>query len=572
MPSGSPGGQNRFWLGCVKTQCCCYDSLVILGELMRRFVEEVDRRKWTLLPACLDDFIDEVNPVRVIDAFVDALDLAEMSFDVVEPAATGRPSYRPSVLLKLYIYGYLNRVQSSRRLEREAGHNVEGMWLLRRLAPDHKTIADFRKNNGLALRKECARFAELCREMSLLARAGVAIDGSKFKAVNNRNKNFAKAKVQRRHAQLEESVARYLSQLDTADRQEPTEALAAKVARLKEKLTKLSEEMGKLAVYEKQMLASPDQQVSLTDPDSRSMATSGRGSGVVNAQVAVDTEHDLIVAHEVTYSGSDQAQLANMAKQDPRVPRSRHYRNPAQANDVGRQIGLPLRQAGLCLFGGGRRLSLSSGERLPYHKRRRRQDAATLLDHSLSNLFAQIAMYDRPERRITRWEYEHLLDAAQQRLDANPEAMRQRREAVEHPFGTMKPRMGATHFLTKALPGVAAEMTLSVLAYNLTWVMNILGVKPLDRCDRGLKHTTLALDPGAEIPKAVLTRPRPISDATPIALRSPTAGSLPVSRATSTSGGRIIARNKTKVMMLDTEAFMRRLLLQVLPKGVPPHP
>jgi transposase len=214
---------------------------------MRRFVVEADRGQWMLLPECLDDFIDESNPVRVIDVFVDALDLAGMSFAGVEPAATGRPSYHPSVLLKLYIYGYLNRVQSSRRLEREAGHNVEVMWLLDRLAPDHKTIADFRKDNGLAPRNVCARFVELCREMGLLATASVAIDGSKFKAVNNRDRNFTKAKVQRRRAQLEESVARYLSQLDTADRQEPTEALAAKVARLTEKLTKLTEEMGKLA-------------------------------------------------------------------------------------------------------------------------------------------------------------------------------------------------------------------------------------------------------------------------------------------------------------------------------------
>jgi transposase len=281
----------------VKTRLLCYDSLVILrGKLMRRFVEQADRGQSTLLPECLDDFIDESNPVRVIDVFVDALDLAEMSFEGVEPAATGRPSYHPSVLLKLYIYGYLNRVQSSRRLEREAGRNVEVMWLLGRLAPDHKTIADFRKDNGLALRRVCARFVELCREIGLLATASVAIDGSKFKAVNNRDKNFTRAKVERRRAQLEESVARYLSQLDTADRQEPTEALAAKVTRLTEKLTKLKEEMGKLAVYEKQMLASADQQISLTDPDSRSMATSGRGSGVVgyNVQVAVDTEHHLV--------------------------------------------------------------------------------------------------------------------------------------------------------------------------------------------------------------------------------------------------------------------------------------
>ena len=182
---------------------------------MKRFVSGVDRGQSTLLPECLDDFIDESNPVRVIDAFVDALDLGELGFDGVIPEATGRPSYHPSLLLKLYIYGYLNRVQSSRRLEREAGRNVEVMWLLGRLVPDHKTIADFRKDNGPALRKVCARFVELCREMGLLTAASIAIDGSKFKAVNNRDKNFTRAKVERRRAQLEESVARYLSQLDT---------------------------------------------------------------------------------------------------------------------------------------------------------------------------------------------------------------------------------------------------------------------------------------------------------------------------------------------------------------------
>src|SRR6478672_8268652 len=233
-----------------------------------------DRAQSTLLPESLDDWVDESNPVRVIDAFVDALNLAELGFDRVKPAVTGRPSYHPSCLLKLYIYGYLNRVQSSRRLEREAGRNVEVMWLL---VPDHKTVADFRKDNGGAIRKVCARFVELCREMGLLVNASVAIGGSKFKAVNNRDRNFTRAKVERRRAQLEQSVARYLSQLDTADRHEPSEALATKTAHLKEKLAKLESEMQRLAAMEKQMLASPDQQISLTD-----------------------TESHLIVTHEVT--------------------------------------------------------------------------------------------------------------------------------------------------------------------------------------------------------------------------------------------------------------------------------
>src|SRR5476649_2782623 len=274
---------------------------------MKRFVDGSDREQSTLFPECVADWIGEDNPVRVVDVFVDELDLAELGFGGVEPEATGRPSYHPSGLLKLYIYGYLNRVQSSRRLEREAGRNVEVMWLTGRLAPDHKTIADFRKDSGRAIRQVCAQFVALCRTMGLLAQASVAIDGSKFKAVNNRDRNFTRAKMERRMAQIEESVARYLQQLDTADRQEPSEALKTKTSRLKEKIAKLKEQMQRLAKLRVRMLAAPDQQISLTDPDARSMATSGRGSGVVgyNVQVAVDTAHHLIITHEVTNVGTD---------------------------------------------------------------------------------------------------------------------------------------------------------------------------------------------------------------------------------------------------------------------------
>jgi transposase len=252
---------------------------------MKRFIEGVAREQATLFPDFLEDWINGDNPVRVIDAFVDRLGLLTLGFDGAAAAATGRPSYHPAVLLKLYIYGYLTRVQSSRRLEREAGRNVEVMWLTGRLIPDHKTIADFRKDSGGAIKQVCIQFIELCRQMGLLATSSVAIDGSKFKAVNTRDKNFTRNKVERRRAQLEESVARYLAQLDTADRQEPSEELTAKAEHLKEKLVKLESEMQRLAAVEKIMLASPDQQISLTDPDSRSMATSGRGSGVVGYNV-----------------------------------------------------------------------------------------------------------------------------------------------------------------------------------------------------------------------------------------------------------------------------------------------
>ena len=204
----------------------------------------------------------------MVDAFVEGLDLHGLGFDRAEPAETGRPGYHPEVLLKLYVYGYLNRVQSSRRLEREAGRNVEVMWLTGRLAPDHKTIADFRKDNGPAISKVCSQFVELCRRIGLLSVASVTIDGSKFEAVNNRDKNFTKAK------------------------------------------------MARLKVLEGEMLESSDEQISLTDPDVRSMATSGRGSGGVgyNVQAAVETDHHLIVAHDTVQTGSDRAQLVPMGQ------------------------------------------------------------------------------------------------------------------------------------------------------------------------------------------------------------------------------------------------------------------
>lgn len=473
---------------------------------MRRFVEGMDRGQSALFPECLEDWIVEDNPVRVIDVFVDELDLAELGFDGVAPEVTGRPSYHPSVLLKLYIYGYLNRVQSSRRLEREALRNVEMMWLLGRLAPDHKTIADFRKDNGPAIKKVCARFVELCRQMGLLTKASVAIDGSKFKAVNTRDKNFTKGKVERRRQQLEDSVARYLAQLDTADLQDPSEALAAKTAHLKDKLAKLASEMQKLEAYEKAMLASPDQQISLTDPDCRSMATSGRGSGVVgyNVQVAVDTEHHLIIAHEVTNSGSDRAQLANMAMQAKAVlgvdrleaVADRGYYSGEEikaCEDADIAVTLPkpatsgMEAKGQ--FGKHDFVYLAdddayrcpAGEVLSYH-------SATVDDGRAIRRYWTHACVTCPlkarctkakYRVISRWEHEYVMEAAQKRLDENPQAMRQRRETVEHPFGTLKMRMGATHFLMKRLPKVASEMALHVLAYNMTRAISIMGVRPL---------------------------------------------------------------------------------------------
>jgi hypothetical protein len=409
-------------------------------------------------------------------------------------------------LLKLYIYGYLNRVQSSRRLEREAGRNVEVMWLTGRLAPDHKTIADFRKDNGRAIRKVCARFVSLCRRLDLFADAAVAIDGAKFKAVNTRDRNFTRAKMTRRMAQIEESADRYLHQLDSADRQEPSVARTTKTARLKEKIATLKTEMRRLEKLEARMVATPDQQISLTDPDARSMATSGRGSGMVgyNVQAAVDTTHHLIVTHEVTNVGTDRSQLSPMAKQAKAALET-------DALDVVADRGYFSSEEILACDGAGITVTLPkpltsgnkakgrfvkqdfryvvdedvyicpAGERLIYHYTN--VEKGLTLRRYWTNVCQGCAIKDRctsgKERRITRWEHEHVLEAVQRRLDEHPEKMRQRRETVEHPFGTIKSWMGATHFQMKTLKRVGTEMALHVLAYNLKRVMAIMGTAPL---------------------------------------------------------------------------------------------
>ncbi len=473
---------------------------------MKRFVEGVDRGQSTLFPDRLEDWIGEDNPVRVVDVFVDELDLGGVGFGRVEPLATGRPGYHPAVLLKLYIYGYLNRVQSSRRLEREAGRNVELMWLTGRLAPDHKTIADFRKDNGAAIRKVCSQFVALCRGLGLFADAAVAIDGSKFKAVNNRDRNFTRNKVKRRMEQIEESVERYLHQLDSADRQEPSLARTTKAVRLNDKIAKLKKEMQRLEKLEVVILEAPDQQISLTDPDARSMATSGRGSGIVgyNVQAAVDIKHHLIVTHEVTNEGTDRAQLSNVAEQTKDVLQTdaldvvadRGYFNGAEilaCDQAGITVTLPkpltsgIKAKGR--FGKQDFRYVASedvyicpaGERLAYHFTNV-EDGLTLRRY-WTNACQSCTIKDQcttgKQRRITRWEHEHILETVQQRLDENPDKMRQRRETVEHPFGTIKHWMGSTHFQMKTLKRVGTEMALHVLAYNLKRVMNIIGITPL---------------------------------------------------------------------------------------------
>jgi len=466
---------------------------------MKRFIQGEDRTQSTLLPELLDDYITEANPVRVVDVYVDELDLGKLGFEGVDPTATGRPAYHPAVLLKIYIYGYLNRIQSSRRLEREAQRNVELMWLTGRLMPDFKTIANFRKDNGKAICGVCKQFVVLCQQLGLFSDALVAIDGSKFKAVNNRDRNFTSAKLQRRMEEIESSINRYLNALDTADRQEPASA-QAKTARLRDKIVALKEQMKALREIEVQLNATADKQISLTDPDARSMKT--RGTGVVgyNVQTAVDAKHHLIVAHEVTNTGLDRDQLTSMAKQareamgveDLTAIADRGYFKseeilacheagiavivPKSATSGAKAVGR-FDKADFIYDAQNNEYRCPAGQRLSLRTSCKERDL-TLLRYWSSNC-PSCAIKDKctpgNERRVSRWEHEDLLEAMQKRLDEAPDSMRIRRQTVEHPYGTIKLWMGSTHFLTKTLDRVSTEMGLHVLAYNLKRIMKILG-------------------------------------------------------------------------------------------------
>jgi len=472
---------------------------------MGRYVEGQDRMQSVLFPERLDDWIHEDNTVRVIDVFVDQLDLRQLGFERADPAATGRPGYSPATLLKIYVYGYLNRLQSSRRLESEAQRNLELIWLTGRLAPDFKTIADFRRDNGEAIRRVCKEFVLLCRRMKLFTEGTVAIDGSKFKAVNSRDKNFTARKLQARIEQLEDSIERYMVELDRADR-DATAVLPSRVAHLKEKITKVRQQMQALEAIGEQMKATQDGQISLTDPDARSMATSGRGTGIVgyNVQTAVDAKHHLIVAHKVTNVGHDRNQLAGMAQlakaatgQEELVALAdRGYYEgyeilECERSGVAAIVPKPMTSNNLAegLFdkrdfvydAKGDEYRCPAGRIATY--RFTTEEAGKILHKYWSSDCPQCPMKSRctkgQNRRISRWEHENILDVVQQRLEGAPEAMKLRRQTVEHVFGTLKAWMGSSHFLTKTLPRVRTEMSLQVLAYNLKRAIKILGAGQL---------------------------------------------------------------------------------------------
>jgi transposase len=467
---------------------------------MSGFIQGEDRSQATLFPERLDDYVAQDSSVRVIDVFIDELDLSALGFKT-EPNETGRPAYHPSTMLKLFVYGYLNRVHSSRRLEREAQRNVELMWLTGRLAPDFKTIADFRKDNGAPIRLVCRKFVILCRNLNLFANAFVAIDGSKFKAVNNRDRNFTRAKMKRRIAEVDATIDRYLQQLAEADRQEPAED---KTQKLEDKIAALKQEMARLKKVEARMLKAPGQQISLTDPDARSM--NHRGSGLVgyNVQAAVDTKHHLIVAHEVTNVGTDRRQLTRMAQQaktalavdEISVVADRGYYRNIELKSC-EEAGITTYVPNSCTspnkaqgkfdrsvfhyIAAEDEYECPAGQRLV--RRLTSEEKDMTLHRYWSDQCVACALKAQcttgKQRRITRWEHEAVVERARDRLERSADMMRRRRVTVEHPFGTLKAWMGSTHFLTRTLPRVSTEMSLHVLAYNMRRMLNLMGPKLL---------------------------------------------------------------------------------------------
>jgi len=468
---------------------------------MKRFIEGENRFQSTLFPESLDDYIAPDNAVRVVDAFVTKLDLKELGFNRAEPSVTGRPGYQPATLLKIYVYGYLNRLQSSRRLERESHRNVELIWLTGRLMPDFKTIADFRKDNRKAIRRVCTEFVGVCRELELFSATLVAIDGSKFKAVNSRDQNFTKKSVKRRLQKTQANIDRYLAKLDAVDREEP-EIRAVTAAQLQQKIASMEVKMDELKVHEAEVEAHPDHQVSLTDPDARSMMKAGGGSTVsYNVQTAVDSKHHLIAAHEVTNAGIDRNQLSPMAGKartaldaetltviaDPGYYKGEEI---VACYDAGITALVPKTDTSPSKAKGRyskvdfrydaeeNEYICPAGQRLTY-----RFDSVehgkkmwVYMTYQCSTCPLQSKCTTGNAKRIKRWEKEDVLDAADALLKKNPDAMRQRKRLVEHPYGTIKHWMGSTHFLMKRLPNVQAEMSLHVLAYNLRRAINILGV------------------------------------------------------------------------------------------------
>ena len=463
----------------------------------------LDRSQTLLFPERLEDYIAAENPVRFLDAFVGSLDLHALEFGKARCANTGRPPYDPAVLLKLYLYGYLHRVRSSRGLEAEGHRNVELIWLLGKLTPDFKTIADFRKDNLKPLKAVARQFTLLCRKLELFGGELLAIDGSKFRAVNSRDQNFNAAKLEELIARADARLAEYLEQLDTADAAEPNSTaiskteLAAKIAALREKQD-----------WHKELLEQLDgeqKQISATDPDTRKMPTAHGMVVGYNAQLAVDAKHKLIAADDVTNEGTDLRQLADVALaaranleiEQAEVLADAGYYN---ASEVSRCV-----EQGLTPFIPKADTSANTARGL-YGKSQFHYDPAKDVYHcpagaeltyrfSTDELGRELRYYrasdcqrcplktqctrNKQNRTITREANEHLMEAMAQRMKAQPEKFKLRKQLAEHPFGTIKRWFGYTHFLLKGLKKVRTEWSLTTLVYNLKRVLKLVSFEKL---------------------------------------------------------------------------------------------
>ena len=466
---------------------------------MSGFIEGACRSQATLFPDRLDEYLTDENEIRVIDAFIDSLILPDLGFKTV-PSDTGRPGYHPSTMLKLFVYGYLNRIQSSRRLEREAGRNVELMWLLGRLAPDFKTIADFRKDNGKGIKNICREFIGLCRQLNMFTDTVVAIDGSKFKAVNSKGNNYTPKKLQFHIERVERHIDNYLQQLDDSDKETEKHVDGTPI---QEKITWLKQRLAELKTLEVEVNQHPDKQLSTTDPDSRLLKTRGMTRAVCyNVQSAVDTKHHLIVAHEVT-NKQDRGLLCSMGKQAQATLKQDaitvladkgYYSGPdiKDTQDAGMTPLVPKGDTSGSVkkgifnrsrfkYDAARDVYICPANQELSHRLTGVENGMTMKRYSQNvptcracELKSQCSNSKQP-RRIARWEHQSQLDQMDELMASMPDSMLIRKQTVEHPFGTIKSWMGSTHFLTKRLPNVTTEMSLHVLAYNLRRMMSILG-------------------------------------------------------------------------------------------------
>jgi transposase len=458
-----------------------------------------DRSQTLLLPESLDEYVGQDNPVRFIDAFVEGLDLTAAGFIRVAPKAPGRPGYAPNDLLKLYIYGYLDRVRSSRRLEAESHRNIEVIWLLRHLKPDFKTIADFRRDNRNAFRSIFRQFVLLCRQLDLFGRELLAVDGTRIKAVNNKDRNFTRASLTQFIKLADAKLDDYLQRLDQRDAAETT-TTGSRVKNLAEKIAAIRARRTRCKDMLEQLERTGENQISLTDPDSRAMAAHTRVAVGYNVQVAVDVKHKLIVEQQVTNQVVDMGLLTQTAEpakevlgvETIEVVADKGYfkiEDIEACEKAGIVPYVPRPQRGPSVKAGllrkdefqydadgdsyvcpaGRRLhpyssSLLRGLKKINYVNKLACDDCTIRSQCTGGTF----------RTVSRLENEAVLDEMQARLAKRPGVLDRRRETVEHPFGTIKQWMNQGAFLMRGLEKVRAEFSLTALAYNLRRVLNLV--------------------------------------------------------------------------------------------------